>query len=460
MAEMTHTRAAGSGIDGFLADFKSALPGLPGQGVDWLDTLRQGGIERFRALGLPNAKVEDWKYTRLRPLEDTAFRPVTEADGGAGVDHIPTLFHGDGTTARIVFVNGCLRADLSRLDGLPDGVTVESLAQAVARDPAWVGEHLGRIAAEEKRPLLALNTAMMNSGAVIRVAAGVVVDKPIEIVFVAGLTEVPVAYYPRNLIVMETGSEATLVKHHAGLGVGAYFANSVSEILVGDNARLRHYRVQTENMEATHLGSLHVRVGRNAIYETFGLSAGGRLSRTECHVRLVGEGAYCGLNGAYLMKGREHCDNTTVIEHLVPHTTCREVFKGVLDDEARGVFQGKIVVHRDAQHTDGHQLSKTLLLSDGAEMDAKPELEIYADDVKCSHGATTGQIDDTALFYMRSRGIPDALARNLLVQSFVAEAIDEISDPVVRAAIADLVLHRLPAQCYLAEEWTKEQASS
>jgi Fe-S cluster assembly protein SufD len=444
----------------FLADFEAELSRLPGHGLTWLDSLRRGGIEQFRDLGLPTARVEDWKYTRLRPLEDTQFRPVTEADGSASVDQIPTLFAGDESVPRIVFVNGCMRADLSRLDKLPDGVSVESLTDAMARDPDWVGAYLGRIGRLESKPLLALNTAMMNSGVVIRVRKGVVITQPVEVVFVAGLTNDPVAYYPRNLIVMEESSQATIIKHHTGLGVGPYFANSVTEIDVGDNAQLRHYRVQTENLEATHLGSMHARVGRDATYETFCMSAGGRLSRTEAFVRLEGSGAHCGLNGAYLMKGREHCDNTTVIEHIVPHTTCREIFKGVLDDEARGVFQGKLIVHKDAQHSDGHQLSKALLLSDNAEMDAKPELEIYADDVKCSHGATMGQLDTTALFYMRSRGIPDALARNLLIQSFVAEALDEISDKTVRQAMSDLVVHRLPAQCFLAEEWTKELVAS
>ena len=443
----------------FLADFETQLPGLPGYGLTWLDSMRRGGIEQFRDLGLPHTKMEDWKYTPLRPLEDTEFRPVTEADGAANVDQLPTLFPGDANTPRIVFVNGCLRADFSRLDDLPDGMLVQSLADAMAEDPDWVGAYLGRIGRLVAKPLLALNTAMMNSGVVVRVRKSVIVKTPVEMVFVAGLTDGPVAYYPRNLIVMEENSQATLIKHHDGLGVGPYFANSVTEIDVGDNAKLRHYRVQTENMEATHLGSMHVRVGRDATYETFCMSAGGRLSRTEAFVRLEGQGAHCGLNGAYLMKGREHCDNTTVIEHTVPRTTCREVFKGVLDDESKGVFQGKIVVHKDAQKTDGHQLSKALLLSDNAGMDAKPELEIYADDVKCSHGATCGQLDTTALFYLRSRGIPDALARNLLIQSFVAEALEEISDEAVRQSMADLVVHRLPAQCFLAEEWTKEHAA-
>ena len=254
---------------------------------------------------------------------------------------------------------------------------------------------------------------------------------------------------------MEENSQATIVKLHAGLGVGAYFANAVTEVEVGDGATLRHYRVQSENRESTHLANLNVRIGKDATYDGFGLHLGGRLSRTDVFARLEGEGGHCGLNGAYLMKGREHCDTTTVIEHHAAHTTCREIFKGILDDEARGVFQGKIIVHPGAQQIDGHQLSNALLLSDRAEMDAKPELEIYADDVKCSHGATTGKLDDTSLFYLRSRGIPEALARNLLIQSFLAEVIDEVKDEAVREALMDKVIHWLPAQCFLAEEWTK-----
>ena len=439
----------------FVKDFEGLISQFPGQGLTWLESMRRRGIDQFCDLGLPHTKMEDWKYTRLRSLEDTEFRLVTEADGAANVDQLPTLFTGATAVPRIVFVNGYLRSDLSTLNDLPNGILIQSLADAIAYDPDWISTYLGGIGQLNSNPLLALNTAMMNSGVVVRVRKGEVVTTPVEMVFVAGLTDVPVAYYPRNLIVLEENSQATLIQIHNGLGVGPYFANSVTEIDVGDNAVLRHYRVQTENLEATHLGSMHARVGRDATYETFCLSAGGRVSRTEAFVRLEGLGAYCGLNGAYLMKGREHCDNTTVIEHTVPHTKCREVFKGVLDDESCGVFQGKIIVHKNAQKADGHQLSKVLLLSDKAEMDAKPELEIYADDVKCSHGATAGQLDTAALFYLRSRGIPDALARNLLIQSFMAEALDEISDENVRYSMANLVMHRLPAQCFLSEEWTK-----
>ncbi|MFQ5764817.1 MAG: Fe-S cluster assembly protein SufD [Rhodospirillales bacterium] len=440
----------------FVEAFDPGRAGLPGAGLGWLRALREDGIERFNTLGLPTPKLEAWKYTRLKPLEDTRYQPVADDGETTPVDLVPSVLPNSKGHPRLVFVNGRLRPELGITGHLPDGVRVECLSDALGGDADWTQEHLGRICGADNQPLFALNTAMMDSGFVLRVEPGVVVEQPIEVVFIGGLTDQPVAYFPRNLMVLGEGAQATVVKHHAGLGVGAYFANAVTEIDVGPGASLRHYEVQAEAREATHLRTVHARVDRDATYDSFTLSIGGRLSRNEDSVRLEGEGAHCGLNGAYLMRGSEHCDNTTVIEHLVPHTTCREVFKGVLDDESRAVFQGRIIVHKDAQKTDGHQLCKTLLLSTGAEIDAKPELEIYADDVKCSHGATTGQMDETALFYLRSRGVPEALARNLLVQSFLGEALDEIASEEVRQAFTDTVIHWLPAACYLAEEWRTE----
>jgi Fe-S cluster assembly protein SufD len=439
----------------FVKAFDLARPHLYGAGLGWLTRLRDTGIERFKSLGLPTPKLEAWKYTRLKPLEDTRYQSVSDADSRAPVDLVPSILPARKDGPRLVFVNGRLREDLSNRGHLPKGVHVLGLREALANDADWVREHLTRIGKPDHQPLLALNTAMMDSGLVLRVERGVVVEQPIEVVFIGGLTDHPAAYFPRNLIVLEDGASATLVKHHAGAGVRAYLANAVTEIDVGRGASLRHYRVQAESRDATHLATTHVRVGRDATYENFTLAIGGRLSRNEISVRLEGEGGHCSVNGAYLMRGSEHCDNTTLIEHLVPNTTCREVFKGVLDDESRAVFQGRIVVHKDAQKSNGHQLCKALLLSTGAEIDAKPELEIYADDVKCSHGATTGQLDETALFYLRSRGVPEALARNLLVQSFLGEALDEIKSDEVRAALHDRIVHSLPAVCYLAEEWTR-----
>lgn len=438
----------------FVSAFDPAAAGLPGAGLGWLQAMRRAGIDRFKSLGLPTAKLESWKYTRLKPLEDTRYRPVRDADGAASIDSVPALLADRAMGPRMVFVNGRLRPDLSTPDSLPKGVVLQCLKDVLAADPAWVRERLGRVApAGNDQPLLALNAAMMDSGYVLRVSPGVRVEQPIEVVFIGGLTDEPVASFPRNLIVLEQGARATVVKHYAGRGVGAYLTNAVTQVDIGPGAQLSHYRVQAETRDATHLSTVRVRIDRDATYDGFSLAIGGRLSRNEISVRLEGRGAHCGVNGAYLMRGSEHCDNTTLIEHLVPDTTCREVFKGVLDDESRAVFQGRIVVHKDAQRSDGHQLCKTLLLSTGAEIDAKPELEIYADDVKCSHGATTGQLDETALFYLRSRGVPEALARNLLVQSFLGEALDEIKSEDVRDALRDKILHSLPAVCFLAEEW-------
>ena len=427
---------------------------LPGEGLSWLKARREAGAERFAALGLPTPKLESWKYTRLRPLDDTCYTPIGDDADATDVADLPSI--GD-VAARIVFINGKLRVDLSDFSDLPDGVRFGPIGDILADDPAWAEAHLGSIADDADQAMLALNDAMMDSGFVLHVAKGVQLSKPVEVVYVGGLTDTAVAYFPRNLIVIEPNAQATLVKHHVGRGVGAYFANAATEIDVADGAIFKHYKVQAENIYATHVATVHARVGRDATYESFGLSVGGLLSRTDARITLAGEGAHCGYHGAYMMRGNEHCDNTSYIDMAVPHTTCKQVFKGVLDDEARAVFQGKIHVARDAQKADGRMLNKTLLLSNGAEIDMKPELEIYADDVQCAHGATSGELDTTALFYLRSRGIPEALARNMLVQSFLGDALEEITDAHVREVLLDRVVHWLPAHCFLAGEW-KETA--
>lgn len=442
-------------IQPFVDQFDSVRNRLPGAQLPWLDTLRDSKIKDFMSIGIPTIKTETWKYTRLPNIGNDIFRRANWEDGQIAVSVVSEIFQNTHGHIRLVYVNGVIRPELSKLKDLPDGVSLEPIAQAFENNPDFMKNQLNTKDLEYDQGLSALNVAMMESGTVLRVSKGVHIKSPIEIVYMNGGTDVPIIRHPHNVFVLEKGSQATLIKRHVGIATGAYFNNAVTEIVVGAGAILRHYTVQTDCLEAIHLSSVNVRVGQDATYEAFNLDIGGRLSRTETRVRLEGRGAHCNLSGAYMMRGREHCDNTTIVDHLVPDTTAREVFKGVLDDESRGVFQGKLIVHKDAQRTNGYQLSRALLLSDRAEMDAKPELEIYADDVKCSHGATTGQIDETALFYLRSRGVPQALARNLLIQSFIAEVLEEVSDEIVREAIAGLVVHWLPAQCYLAEEWLK-----
>ena len=409
--------------------------GLPGRGLDWLSELRDSGMNQFRRRGLPTPRIESWKYTNLRALQKVAFDTPTAPPGPVDIGAVPSLLPRDGAAHRLVFVEGRFSAEHSRIGELPAGVSLEPLAQAIRRDPGGLQGYLGRIAHPVGQPMLALNTALMEDGLVLRVGHGAVLSEPIEAVFLGGLSAPAVAFHPRLLIMLEADSRAVLIEHHAGLGEQPYFANVASEIRLAEGARLDHLKVQAEGPEAYHLATSHVWLDRQATYLSFVLAGGALLSRNEAHVRLEGEGARCRLNGAYLMRGTQHCDNTTLIEHLKPETSCREVFKGVLDDRARGVFQGRIVVHRGAQRTNGHQLCKALLLSDKAEINAKPELEIYADDVKCSHGATAGDIDREALFYMRARGIPEARARRLLIQAFLGEALDEVGIPALHEAL-------------------------
>ena len=427
-----------------------------GLNLGWLQEMRRASGALYGNLGLPTVRLEDWKYTNLASLKDTSYRAALETDGHASVDVLPSIFPMGSPGARLVFVNGTARLDLSTPDSLPYGVTLEPLSQVAERDPAFLKSHMGQVADNKERSLLALNGAAMNSGFVLHVSKGVTIDSPIEIVFIGGIAEEPLACFPRNLIVLEENSQADIVVHNVGVGVGAYFVNSVNEVSLAQSSRLRVFGVQEDALEATNLATTCVNVSKDARFSNFNLSLGGRMSRHETRVALQGSGADCKIDGAYLMRGRQHCDNTLRIDHLVPDTTSDVMFKGVLDDESRAVFQGKIVVHRDAQRSDGQMHNKTMLLNDGAEINTKPELEIYADDVKCSHGAASGHVDEMALFYMRSRGIPDAQARNLLIQSFLAQSLDRVRVDLINDALLEKVTQWLPAACYRQQDWIEK----
>lgn len=428
-------------MQSFVESFEAARSVLPGTAIPWVKSLREEAVARFARLGLPTRKLEAWKYTDLGPLRQAPWRGVRAEDGAARVDFIPSLFEPEHPRFRLVFVHGRARPDLWLVEGAPPEVTIGSLAGALDAPSAAFESSFGRIAGDERQPLLALNTALMEDGFVVRVGSGVRLAEPLEVVFIGGMAADAVAYHPRNLVIVEEGSSLTLVEHHIGIGGGAYFANSVTELEVKDEGHLRRYVLQSEGDQGLHVETVHAEVGRDATLEAFALARGARLARSEVSIRLDGPGARCVLAGAYVCRGKQVCDNTTLIEHRAPNTTCREVFKGVLDDAARGVFQGCIVVHRGARNADGHQLSKALLLSDAAEIDQKPELRIFADEVKCSHGAAAGQLDRDALFYLRTRGLPEDAARRLLIEAFLADAFEEISEQKVRdamlAAVAD-----------------------
>lgn len=428
----------------YRALYDTAKAGLPGLGLDWLERLRAEAIERFAATGFPTARTEAWKYTNLQRLARTTARlaPAGRVDAA----RLAPWTLGD-EAARLVFVNGRHDPELSRLPALPAGIEVTTLGRTLDADGDSLRDRLGRQVALDERRLAALNTAFMTDGIVLRLRAGVTVPGPIHVFHIATGDAAPFMVPPRNLILAEAGSAATVVESFVDAGGGAYWTNAVTEIAVGANADIRHVRVQAEGREAHHVGLVEVRVERAGCYRALLLSTGALVARNEYHVILDGEGAEAEIDGASLLDGRRHADATTVIEHRKPHGRSRQVFKNVVDETARAVFQGRVLVAVDAQKTNAHQLSRSLLLAPGAQADAKPELQIFADDVKCSHGSTVGALDATALFYLRSRGIDAPTARALLIEAFVTELIEDWPTGAVRdhiGAVLRSALRREP----------------
>jgi len=409
----------------------AAGPVLNGGEAPTLSAQRRQAMEGFRLKGLPTPRVEPWKYTNLNRLAEIAF--AAPANDPTPPSTLPAGLLPDGSEAiDVVLVNGRLRPDAAALAALPPGVAVQGLSDALRLDPSLAAA-LGA-AGDEADAMLALNTALMTDGVVIRVAPGVTVDRPIHLLSVgrAG-PDAPIAFHPRHLIQLGAGARLTLIESH--VGDGRYWSHPAMRLLLGTDARLDHCKLQAEGAEAFHIAHAEVRLEAGALYESVVLQTGALIGRNEIHVRLAGERAACNLFGFYLGRGQQHHDCTTEIVHAEPRTSSREIYKGVLDDRARGVFQGKIAVARNAQKADGHQLSKTLLLSDRAEIDTKPELEIFADDVKCSHGAAAGELDDDALFYLRARGIGLAAARRMLIEAFLDDLLQQVDNTAARLAL-------------------------
>ncbi len=403
---------------------------LPGARVAWVAAWRHRGAEAFRAGGFPTKRVEAWKYTDLSPLRETRFEEALVA-----TDAHPSLpAEAGGEEARIVLLDGRFRADLSQLDTLPDGVRIDSLAALLGAEDAALRDILGAIAPADL-PLAGLNAALAEDGVVVRVAPDVAGGR----VRIVSLGTAPdghaVAFHPRNLVMLGAGASLTLLDGAHGAGKGIYWHNAVTEIALGEGARLTHVRLQDEARDAFHTALVAVRVAAKAEYDSFTLVRGARLARNEVHAVLAGPKAALHLNGAQLVDGDRHADTTTVIDHAAPECESNQTVKTVLAGRARGVFQGKIHVRQVAQKTDGYQMNQALLLSPEAEIDAKPQLEIYADDVKCSHGATVGELDHDQLFYLRSRGIPEIEAKSMLVQAFLTDAVSLVSDEALRETL-------------------------
>lgn len=397
----------------FAPDFAAFEAENPG-GPSWLRQLRRKASARFVELGFPNTKVEAWRYTSVRPIVEKSWTLATRAP------HIVPPPRGQG-------------------------VVVTSIHEAITRNPEKLEGFLGKVASSETSAFTALNTSFFEDGVFVEIAKGAVVAPPIELVFDAAGAEVPEVSYPRVLVVAGEGSQATVVESWAGRGGRPYFTNAVTEIVVGDGAVLQHVKVQREDTAAFHVQAIAARVGRSSRFTSHNIALGAALARTDIDVLLDAEGAECELNGLFLGSGRQHIDNHTVIDHAKPHGSSRELYKGIMDGQARGIFHGLVIVRHGAQKTDAIQTNKNLLLSKEALVNSTPALQILADDVKCKHGSTTGQIDEAALFYLRSRGIGEAEARALLTWAFASDVVLRIPVPSVRAAVEAVLGARLPS---------------
>jgi len=403
--------------------------------------MRRAAFDRFIALGFPTPKNEDWHYTSVAPIADQEFALLSSRTGDVGRDDLAPFTFGAGDWHTIVFVNGRYAPELSDLKKLPAGVEVSDLATAWSTSPA-IADRLGSVASHETHAFTALNAAFAQDGAVLRIARNVEVARPIHLLFVTDAAAARAMTHPRNLIVVEPNATATVIETYASATDSMYFTNAVTEVTVGDGATLRHYKMQREAPRAFHVGTIEVEQGRDSHYVSFSLATGGELSRTNVYTTLDGEGSGVTLNGLYMLDGEQHCDHQTQIIHAQPNTFSRELYKGILDGRSHGVFNGKVYVRPIAQKTDGKQTNNTLLLSDTAHVDTKPQLEIFADDVKCTHGATVGQIDKAALFYLKSRGIANQLARRLLTYAFAADVLETIEVDAVREGLERATLER------------------
>ena len=411
----------------------------PRSGPGWMRRLREAARGRFEEVGFPTTRAEEWKYTNVAPIARTVFQPAAEVPADQVGEKLAGARFADLRAPRVVVVNGRYSAELSNVDGLPEGVRVSSLAQALETEPESLQPHLARCAGYDNHVFIALNTAMLEDGVFVRIANRRVLDCPLYLLHVTGVNGSAVASHPRTLVVADRDSQARIIEGYLGLEEGVCFSNAVTEAVLGEGAVLDYTKLEVERDQAFHFGALHVRQARSSSFHSHSLALGGRLVRNEIGVVLAGEGAEATLNGLYLATGERHIDNYTTLDHAQPHCPSRELYKGILDGKAHAVFHGRIIVRPEAQKTDAIQRNKNLLLSAEAVINTKPQLEIYADDVRCTHGATVGQVDPEGVFYLRSRGIAAEEARSLLTQAFASEMLERLQFEPLRSRVREML---------------------
>ncbi len=418
---------------------------------DWFSKQRQSAFDIFQESGFPNTRVEDWKYTDVKPIAKNTFSNITESNVASDNNEIDEILIKDLDCVNLVFINGAYSEKYSDIKNISSKIVIKSMADALINDESLLKKHLTKHINQELNSFTALNTAFIQDGAYINISANTNIDKPINITYISRDSNHPFVTHPRNLIVMGENSNATIIENYVGSGKVNYFTNSVTETVLLQGAVLKHYKIQQEGSSAFHIASLNTSQSKDSRFESHLVSIGGALVRNNINASLNEEGAEIIMNGLYMTEDVQHVDNHTRVDHLKPHTQSHQNYRGVLNGKSRGVFNGKVVVHPQAQKIEAYQNNANLLLSDDAEIDTKPELEIYADDVKCTHGATVGQLDDDMLFYLRSRAVDEKTARSLLTYAFADEVISEINIKEIQNKLERLIIGRLPDSSLIRE---------
>lgn len=427
----------------YVAEFVSAEAEL--HGPAWLQEIRKSAIGSFEALGFPTQKHEDWKYTNLAPLLRTPFKSaILGRPDGVVAERLEPFTFGILKTTRLVFVNGRYSPRLSYLRSLPEGTRIVALADILRQEPESLEPHLARYARYQDDSFVALNTAFLLDGAYVEIPKDTVVEEPIHLVFVSMSKDLPIVSHPRNLIRLGAGSQATIIETYAGWAPDVTFTNAVTEVSAGPASALEHYKMQRESENAFHTATMTIHQDRDSSVTCHSMSLGGALARSYVHTLFRAEGGSLVLNGLFMTSGTQQSDNYTRIDHAAPACTSVELYRGILDGKSRGVFNGNVYVRKDAQKTVARQTNKNLLLSKEAFVDSTPGLEILADDVKCNHASTIGQLDENAIFYLRSRGIDEEAARHILTYAFASDVVNQVKVAPIRIKLDQLILSRLP----------------
>ncbi|HEY0003869.1 MAG TPA: Fe-S cluster assembly protein SufD [Pyrinomonadaceae bacterium] len=427
--------------------FRSLQEREEGAGASWLSGLRERAFERFEQQGFPTIEQEEWKYTNIASLAKTRFELATHASTpGMDAKRLEPFIYRESRESRLVFVNGIFYPSLSSLGALDSGILALDLTVALQDEKyaTFIREQLERDATSEENSLASLNTAMLAGGAFILVPQGRQVDAPIHLLFISDpRADAPPAFFPRVFVLAERGSSATVIESYVSAQDGLYWTNVVTEVWLEEDARLVHYKVQNESADAFHVATTKAVLGRSSSYNATTVTLGAQISRHDIRVSLEQEGAECRVDGLYIVGAGQHADTHSLIDHLQPNCTSRQLYKGILDGKSRAVFNGKVFVHEGARGTDAQQTNRNLLLSKEARVDTKPQLEIFNDDVKCAHGATVGQLEEEELFYLTSRGLHPELAQNLLTYGFAEEVIEKIKIDSIKAQLDETILARL-----------------